>query len=138
MKVKEMLTTDEGVFEFVKQHLLNQGQKSESSNTSCIYKKNNGLSCAVGCLIENEFYNDNLEFKNGDDPIVIDAVRKSLPNWIINKNMLLDLQAIHDECEADEWEWKLQELEAQTFHREELINMDEESQKKWWKENYDR
>ena len=125
MKVKEMLTTDEGVFEFVKQHLLTQGQKSESI-TSCFYKKSNGLSCAIGCLIENEFYNDDLEFKNGDNPIVIDALTKSLPNWIINKNMLLDLQLIHDEYEVEEWECKLQELEEQTFNREELLRKDDE------------
>lgn len=129
MKAKEMLTTDEGVFEFVKQHLLNQGQKSEGVS-SCFYKKNNGLSCAIGCLIENEFYVDNLEFKNGDDPIVIDAVKKSLPNWVINKNMLLDLQVIHDEYEVEEWEFRLQELEEQTFHREELLKKDDEEIKR--------
>lgn len=124
-----MLTTDEGVFEFVRQHLLNQGQKSEGVS-SCFYKKNNGLSCAIGCLIENEFYVDNLEFKNGDDPIVIDAVKKSLPNWVINKNMLLDLQVIHDEYEVEEWEFRLQELEEQTFHREELLKKDDEEIKR--------
>ena len=124
-----MLTTDEGVFEFVKQHLLNQGQKSEGVS-SCFYKKNNGLSCAIGCLIENEFYNDNLEFKNGDDPIVIDAVRKSLPNWVINENMLIDLQVVHDEYEVEEWECKLQELEEQTFRREELLRKDDEEIRK--------
>ena len=124
-----MLTTDESVFEFVRQHLLNQGQKSEGVS-SCFYKKNNGLSCAIGCLIENEFYVDNLEFKNGDDPIVIDAVKKSLPNWVINKNMLLDLQVIHDEYEVEEWEFRLQELEEQTFHREELLKKDDEEIKK--------
>jgi hypothetical protein len=129
VKVKEMLTTDEGVFEFVKQHLLNQGQKSEGKS-SCFYKQKNGLSCAIGCLIENEFYNDNLEFKNGDDPIVIDAVTKSLPNWVINKNMLLDLQVVHDEYEVEEWECKLQELEEQTFHREELLRKDDEEIRK--------
>lgn len=129
MKAKEMLTTDESVFEFVRQHLLNQGQKSEGVS-SCFYKKNNGLSCAIGCLIENEFYVDNLEFKNGDDPIVIDAVKKSLPNWVINKNMLLDLQVIHDEYEVEEWEFRLQELEEQTFHREELLKKDDEEIKR--------
>jgi len=129
VKVKEMLTSDEGVFEFVKQHLLTQGQKSEGVS-SCFYKKNNGLSCAIGCLIENEFYNNDLEFKNGDNPIVIDAVTKSLPNWVINKNMLLDLQVVHDEYEVEEWECKLQELEEQTFHREELLRKDDEEIRK--------
>ena len=137
MKAKEMLTTDEGVFEFVKQHLLTQGQRSESI-TSCFYKQSNGLTCAIGCLIENEFYNDNLEFHNGNDAIIIKAVQKSLPNWNINTDMLLALQELHDECEVEEWEWKLDQLEAETFHREELLKMDDEAQRKWWKENYDR
>ncbi len=123
MKVKEMLTTDEGVFEFVKQHLITQGEKS-SSTTSCYYRDSSDLSCAVGCLIEDQFYNVGLEFHNGDDPVVIEAVQKSLPNWVINKDMLLYLQSIHDEYEVDEWEWQLEILEKQLFHREELLEED--------------
>jgi hypothetical protein len=123
VKVKEMLTTDEGVFEFVKQHLITQGEKS-SSTTSCYYRDSSDLSCAVGCLIEDQFYNVGLEFHNGDDPVVIEAVQKSLPNWVINKDMLLYLQSIHDEYEVDEWEWQLEILEKQLFHREELLEED--------------
>ena len=123
MKVKEMLTTDEGVFEFVKQHLITQGEKS-SSTTSCYYRDSEELSCAVGCLIEDQFYNVGLEFHNGDDPVVIEAVQKSLPNWVINKDMLLYLQSIHDEHEVDEWEWQLEILKKQLFHREELLEED--------------
>lgn len=123
MKVKEMLTTDESVFEFVKQHLITQGEKS-SSTTSCYYRDSEELSCAVGCLIEDQFYNVGLEFHNGDDPVVIEAVQKSLPNWVINKDMLLYLQSIHDEHEVDEWEWQLEILKKQLFHREELLEED--------------
>jgi hypothetical protein len=123
MKVKEMLTTDEGVFEFVKQHLITQGEKS-SSSTSCYYRNSSELSCAIGCLIEDQFYNDGLEFHNGDDPLVIEAVKKSLPNWVINKDMLLSLQSVHDEYEVEEWEWQLEILEKQLFHREELLEED--------------
>ena len=123
MKVKEMLTTDESVFEFVKQHLITQGEKS-SSTTSCYYRDSSELSCAVGCLIEDQFYNVGLEFHNGDDPVVIEAVQKSLPNWVINKDMLLYLQSIHDEHEVDEWEWQLEILKKQLFHREELLEED--------------
>ena len=57
-------------------------------------------------------------------------IKKSLPNWVINKNMLLDLQVIHDEYEVEEWECKLQELEEQTFHREELLKKDDEEIKR--------
>ena len=134
MKAKEMLTTDKGVFEFVKQHLITQGQKSESI-TSCYYKQPNGLRCAIGCLIDDEFYNENLEFKNGDDPIILDAVQKSLPNWKINHNMLIELQELHDEVEVEEWEWKLEELEQLTFNREELLRKDDERIKELLNEN---
>lgn len=119
MKVLEMLTTDEGVFEFVKQHLITQGQKS-SSSTSCYYKNTLGLKCAIGCLIEDKFYDDNLEFKNGDDPIVLNAVRKSVPNWKINKNMLLKLQELHDEFEPNEWKYSLNYLQEEYFNEKEL------------------
>ena len=134
MKVKEMLTSDEGVFEFVKQHLLTQGQKS-SSSTSCYYRDPNGLSCAVGCLIEQQFYNVGLEFHNGDDPVVIEAVKKSLPNWFVNEDMLLALQSIHDGHDVDEWEWQLEILEKQLFHLEELLEEDDKKLKEFLREN---
>jgi hypothetical protein len=44
--------------------------------------------------------------------------------------MLLDLQVVHDEYEVEEWECKLQELEEQTFHREELLRKDDEKIRK--------
>ena len=134
MKVKEMLTTDEGVFEFVKQHLLTQGQKS-ATITSCFYRQNNGLSCAVGCLIEDEFYNSGLEFHNGNDPIVLEAIKKSLPNWNINTDMLVALQEVHDDYEPEEWEHKLEYLERYLFDLENMLKEDDEQIRKLLNEN---
>jgi hypothetical protein len=38
--------------------------------------------------------------------------------------MLLSLQSVHDEYEVEEWEWQLEILEKQLFHREELLEED--------------
>jgi hypothetical protein len=135
MKAKEMLTTDEGVFEFVKQHLITQGQKSEIYGTGCLYKQSKyKLSCAIGCLIEDEFYSNELEFKNIYNPLVTKAIQKSLPNWIMNTEMLVNLQELHDRYEVDEWEWQLEILEKQLFHREELLEEDNKKLMEFFRE----
>ncbi len=116
MKVKEMITTDEGIFEFVKQHLITQGQKSADIHDNCFYRTSKGtLSCAVGCLIEDEFYNSELEYRNVLTEVVMSALHKSLPNWNINTHLLEDLQNIHDVYQPDEWEIRLEILERKIF-----------------------
>jgi len=115
MRVLEMLKTDEGVFEFVKQHLINQGQKSveneDIDHNSCRYRGEENLKCAVGCLIEDHFYDPDMERKEITHDFVKVIVRQSLPNWKPNWDMLQDLQELHDEHEPEEWEFRLEKLE---------------------------
>jgi hypothetical protein len=49
--------------------------------------------------------------------------------------MLLTLQNIHDGHDADEWEWQLEILEKQLFHREELLEEDDKKLKEFLREN---
>jgi len=140
MRVLEMLKTDEGVFEFVKQHLINQGQKSLqhieteddhlTKHNSCRYRGIQNLKCAIGCLIEDDFYDPDMEQRDIGSDFVKIIVRQSLPNWKPNWDMLQDLQELHDECDPEEWENKLEKLEEQTFHREKLLKKDDEEIRK--------
>lgn len=137
-----MLNSDEGVFEFVKQHLIHQGQKSVRHKVSsqhelyfgihnnCCYRGVENLKCAIGCLVENDFYDPNMEQKDISNDFVRVIVKQSLPNWKPNWDMLQDLQELHDEYYPEEWEWKLEELEAQLFRREELLKKDDEDIKR--------
>lgn len=52
----------QAIFEFVIEHLWVQGERSEDTKTmkGCLYRSGD-FSCAVGCLIPNEFYLDQIE-----------------------------------------------------------------------------
>lgn len=118
MKTLDELNTDLDVFEYVKNHLLKQ--KAQSINpytTDCLYRYDPGaghldiMQCAVGCLIKEEFYSEELESKSVQDPWVYDAVYNSVSNWKVNTVMLAKLQSIHDIVPIESWEKTLDEFD---------------------------
>lgn len=109
-KMKQQLKTDFDVFNYVKQHLLTQNKKSwgkkhqnEDSDVFCAYRGDEGLSCAVGCLIDNDYYNFRLETKSVSDFAVQKAICQSIPNWEFNEYLLADLQYVHDIVNSERW-----------------------------------
>jgi len=111
------LETDYDVFNYVKQHLLNQNERSVDPHTlSCFYRSQNEngktLMCAVGCLIDDNFYSEKLENCSPNDTEVRRAVENSMSNWEYNVSLLSELQNIHDEYDPDEWSVKLESLES--------------------------
>ena len=109
-KMKQQLKTDFDVFNYVKQHLLTQNKKSfarkdtgDISDVFCAYRSDEGLSCAIGCLIDNAHYNSRLETKSVSDFAVQKVIRQSIPNWEINEYLLLDLQYLHDTVNPEKW-----------------------------------
>ena len=112
--MKNDLVTDFDVFCYVRSHLLTQNKKSqiteqdddidEMSNTFCAYRSPDGLSCAVGCLIEDNHYSVGLEKNNVTDMAVKAAIIKSLPDWEFNEELLGDLQYVHDVVSIEKWE----------------------------------
>lgn len=147
----EILKTDQEVFIYVREHLLNQNEKSFYYRGTCGYRgvskealtstwmmlfdteapdmkdwpevntlsyrdafrveaaeaitpKN--LSCAIGCLISDAYYRENLENSSIENHLVIEAVQKSAPEWSIEDSslrMLSRLQHIHDKIDVDNW-----------------------------------
>lgn len=54
--------SNQEVFDRVASHLIKQNKKSrESSIGPCVYRTPQGLSCAVGCLISEEDYDNRVE-----------------------------------------------------------------------------
>ena len=111
------LETDYDVFNYVKQHLLNQNEKSvDPWSLSCYYRaqKEDGkvLMCAVGCLIDDNYYSDEFENSSPGDLRVKRAIESSITNWNYNVSLLSELQNIHDEYEPDNWSLKLEYLES--------------------------
>ena len=116
MKTLDELKTDRDVFEFIKNHLLTQGQRSLMDNEmTCAYFGVEGKKCAVGALIREDIYHSSIEEKPVNHSLVQSAITKSVPNWKINTEMLCELQSIHDGKSMYDWgmvSWKLDEFES--------------------------
>ena len=121
------LDNDMKVMDYIVSNLLKQGKKSQESymnydteqyevSGDCAYrgyKRNDDgqiidtLKCAVGHIISDEAYDDQLESQTIDNTFVIDAVKVSCENWEFTDNslgMLKVLQRIHDMIEPEKWE----------------------------------
>ncbi len=105
-----MSTTFE-LFERVRAHLLNQNRRSVDAH-GCAYRGTDGLSCAVGCLIKDEFYNSEMEGKNVDHPMVVYALEKSIDRRLCayEVHQLVLLQSIHDVIMPSDWASRLKDL----------------------------
>jgi hypothetical protein len=68
------------------------------------------MKCAIGCLMKDEFYNEEFETKSISDLGVYRAVANSVPNWEVNKVMLSKLQNIHDVELVEDWEGLLNDF----------------------------
>lgn len=111
------------IFDKVKTHLLAQGERairvghvSGEKVIRCAYHAQSGLKCAVGCLITDEAYSEELE----GAPVDVGHVRGSLEASGISLepdtlSMLTHLQNIHDDEAPDRWEHALDNLEADIF-----------------------
>jgi hypothetical protein len=115
--INTSLKTDYDVFNYVKEHLLKQNERSvDPWSMQCQYlsQKEDGkvLMCAVGCLIDDEWYSEKIENLSASNEDVKRAIAGSIPNWKVNTNMLSELQNIHDEYEPEQWSLKLEYLES--------------------------
>ena len=130
MKTLNELKTDRDVFEFIKNHLITQGERSLMDNElTCAYFGAEGKKCAVGALIREDIYHSSIEEKPVNDRLVRSAVTKSVPNWIINTEMLCELQSIHDGTSDYDWEmvqWKLDEFEVDKLLGENYLKWENE------------
>lgn len=112
MYAPELIDSDQSAFDFICNHLLTQNDRSistdENSPFDCLYRNpENGMKCAVGCLIPDDKYRENIEGLGVNDSIMITLLHDCMPNWIMTKhsiNMLHDLQGIHDRGVVEGWE----------------------------------
>ncbi len=114
------LTTLQGIFDTVKDHLLKQNARSERGDellslslgkSGCAYRGQDGLKCAIGCLIPDEDYEPRFEGQGVDD-ILEGTNCEWAPNWYIQSpadvreemlRMLGELQCAHDNVPVDMW-----------------------------------
>lgn len=111
--MSEIVTTNDpkqATFDKVALHLLNQGMKSVNDNGDCMYRGGNGRSCAIGCLITDDVYNDSVEGETSRSIGVLNMLYQSNPAIIgIDQvhDLIEDLQRLHDNASASSWEFYL-------------------------------
>lgn len=107
----------QSLYDRVSAHLLAQNKKAEEKNVtgcmSCRYRTADGLKCAVGCLISDSEYSEELEgagIYSDDD--VVRAVENSLGRRLTHDAVLLlgGLQAVHDIHPPEEWPHRLKKV----------------------------
>jgi hypothetical protein len=103
------MTTKQEVFTRVATHLLKQNAKSVASKSSrsCRYRGTNGLRCAIGALILDEAYSDDLEGHCASSDQVTEALRLSGVTRISN-SFLDTLQDVHDDHAPAVWRARLE------------------------------
>jgi hypothetical protein len=92
------------ISEKIRDHLTKQRKQSKTPyggmiTPNCAYRGGNGLMCAVGCLIKDEVYSENLESLTADMPEVVNAIRDSLGVEITSDmiQLCMDWQSYHDD-----------------------------------------
>jgi hypothetical protein len=91
------LPSAQEIFDLVTNHLITQGRPARVDDGRCRYRMAGGLRCAVGALIPDELYKE--EFEGASAYRLIASLYKlELADWREHKELLYDLQGIHDEC----------------------------------------
>lgn len=99
-KVKEL--TRQEVFTKVWNHLLVQGKRARDYS-SCVYRSAEGLMCAAGCLILDEFYKEDFEGSSvGELPEIEEALTNSGVRGE-DLSMVEELQKVHDFVDPLYW-----------------------------------
>lgn len=125
------MRTKREIFEIVKAHLLAQRAPAmDGVGYGCVYRADNGRKCAVGCLIPDEAYTDDIEGTrllgltqyNKPDLDLPDGAREgwakveaAVPELRAYSSMLLKLQQCHDEASVPRWEARLNAIGLDEF-----------------------
>ena len=102
------MSLDQTIFNRVAAHLLAQGRPSLSAIRlgECAYHGEDGLRCAVGCLIDDAHYSEALEGYSVQHGEVLQAVKSSLGLQHLaprTTDLPGDLQQLHDLTPPEEW-----------------------------------
>jgi hypothetical protein len=92
-----------------------------------------GKSCAVGCLIKDSYYDENIELTPVDTDHILDIIRDSHPEWEIDSDsvvMLQLLQRIHDSIWSDSWEIMLNAAKELLFEENIIVKLRNDDYKK--------
>lgn len=91
------LMSNQEIFSKVYTFLLNQGLSAVSDDGACAYRGAEGTMCAVGCLIPDELYQEDIE-TTGVKSVVHEGILEEVVDCKDSKTIALleSLQSIHD------------------------------------------
>lgn len=94
------------IFDVVYTHLMKQQQRSTSDEGGCYYKIDS-LMCAIGCLIPDNLYKEEMEGKSVEDLL---TDHKGLAKYIKPQtiDLLAELQTVHDKRPVSMWKKELE------------------------------
>lgn len=97
------MITNQDAFTKMVRHLREQNEKSLLVGGGCAYRGQNGLKCAIGCLILYDEYNVSME-RTPVKELYVQALHG------LNFDMLESMQGLHDFREPKEWEKAFNEV----------------------------
>lgn len=101
------------LFDRIVAHLRAQGEQAKDPDDGCVLKTEDGLRCAVGCLIPPEKYDPYLENEALDFDIPGGALHTILREegvQLEDMMMLMLFQEVHDRSIPEEWEREIKAL----------------------------
>jgi hypothetical protein len=106
------MMTPQEIYNTVRGHLLTQNAKSQDPEKAvqsddgvfCVYRAPNGMKCAAGVLIKDEFYCQNMEGKRVVHSMVKEGLVKSgVPDDYRVFQPISRLQSVHDNVGVSRW-----------------------------------
>lgn len=104
-----MYNNNQEVFDTVAKHLLNQGRISESPDGSCGYRGQDGMKCAIGVLIPDDLFREEMEGVTVEKLIPLYSDIGSLFSRV-DTGLLNRLQLVHDTIDPYSWKQELRFL----------------------------
>ena len=101
--------TDQELFDRVAAHLLKQKERSVANGGTCLYR-NGGLSCAIGALIPEDRYREEME---GQGVTLLLMGYPDLPFAGCDISLMRSLQNMHDCWTPPSWPERLEAIAAE-------------------------
>ncbi len=103
---------DQEAFNKVVRHLLTQKKRAVGCDgcTACRYRTNDGLRCAIGCLIPDDLYDASMENLGVNTLKAFRPPIAQLFRDIRHHNLLENLQEIHDQELVESWHTHLYQV----------------------------
>ncbi len=94
--------TKQEMFDTVATHLFSQGKQALYGDGTCAYRGDEGTKCAIGCLIPDDVYTEDMEGRGIAENLSEDwdfPVLRRLFNTQHKQELAFDLQAVHDQAD---------------------------------------